>query len=96
MVNPVIRPPSGFRWCGHDLAMREFRISIEYEGEEFHSTPLSVRKDVRRSEITEELGWFEVRITADHTQDQGRRAIQRIQRALGRRGWRPERPTTHS
>ncbi|MGJ9405412.1 hypothetical protein ACHABQ_03695 [Nesterenkonia aurantiaca] len=96
LVNPVIRHPSGYPWFEPDLTITAFRVAIQYEGEEFHSTPHSVRKDVRRSEITEQLGWIEVRITADHMADQGRRAIQRIQRALLHHGWRPERPTTHS
>lgn len=96
LVNPVIRHPSGHPWFEPDLAIPEFRVSIQYEGEAFHSTPNSVRKDVRRSEITEQLGWVEVRITADHMEDQGRRAVHRIQRALSQRGWHPERLTTHS
>lgn len=95
LVNPVIRDPTGYPSFEPDLAIPEFRVSIQYEGEDFHSTPLSVRKDVRRSEITEELGWVEVRITADHMSDQGRLAVQRIQRALVQRGWRPESFTTH-
>jgi len=94
-VNPVIHHPSGYPWFQPDLAVEEFRVSIQYEGEEFHSTPASVRKDVRRSEITEELGWLEVRITRDHMEDKGRRAITRIQHALVQRGWRPRKlPTT--
>ncbi|MGJ9374041.1 hypothetical protein [Nesterenkonia sp. CF4.4] len=96
VVNPVIRHPSGFPWFEPDLALPEFRVSIQYEREEFHSTPLSVRKDVRRSEITEQLGWVEVRITADHMRDEGRGAILRIHRALVQRGGRPEKLTTHS
>ncbi|MCH8570184.1 hypothetical protein LSI54_02215 [Nesterenkonia sp. AY15] len=95
-VNPVIRHPSGHPWFEPDLAIPEFRVSIQYEGEELHSTPVSVRKDVRRSEITEQLGWLEVRITADHMGDQGRRGIQRIQCVLVQQGWRPENPTAHS
>lgn len=66
LVNRVIHHPSGNPWFEPDLAIPEFRVSIQYEGEEFHSTPNSVRKDVRRSGITEQLGWVEVRITADH------------------------------
>lgn len=95
-VNPVVRHPCGYPWFEPDLAILKFRVSIQYEGEEFHSTPLSVRRDVRRGEITEQLGWIEVRITAEHMADQGRLAIQRIQRALVQRGWRPGTPTTHS
>lgn len=96
LVNPVIRHPSGFPCFEPDLAIAAFRLAIQYEGEEFHSTPHSVRKDVRRSEITEQLGWIEVRITADHMAEKGRLAIQRIQQALIQRGWRPQSPTTHS
>lgn len=88
-VNPVIHHASGYPWFQPDLAVEEFQVSIQYEGEEFHSTPASVRKDARRSEIAEELGWLEVRITRDHMEDQGRSAVARIQRALAQRGWRP-------
>ncbi|MBE1514169.1 hypothetical protein [Nesterenkonia halotolerans] len=94
-VNPVIAHPSGYPWFEPDLAVEEFKVSIQYEGEDFHSSPASVRKDVRRSEITEELGWVEVRITQDHMADQGRLAIARIQRALLQRGWRPPHLPTH-
>jgi hypothetical protein len=48
-----------------DLAYQEARIALEYEGD-IHRTDQSVwRRDIRRREVVEDLGWRMVRVTAD-------------------------------
>lgn len=87
-VNTWIRDAFGNGVVQSDLSLREHRISIQYEGLEFHSSPEQMLKDVRRAELTEALGWVEVRITKEHMRDGGRHAVEKIRRALRRRGWR--------
>lgn len=88
-VNPLIGDRAGERLFRPDLAFFEFRVAVQYEGALFHSDPERVLKDVRRQEITEALGWVEVRITKDHMRNGGAAAIRKIRAQLMKHGWSP-------
>jgi very-short-patch-repair endonuclease len=40
-----------------DLGFEEERVAVEYDGEEFHSTPEQVAHDRRRREVVERHDW---------------------------------------
>lgn len=89
LVNPLIGDQYGERFFRPDLAFREYKVAVQYEGQLVHSDPRRVLKDVRRQEITEALGWAEVRITKEHMRNQGAEAVRKIRRKLIERAWRP-------
>lgn len=85
-VNDWLLDDCGRRVVQPDMVLRRWRLAIQYDGEDYHSGE-QMRKDVRRTELTEALGWKEVRITKDHMYDRGRPAIAKIERELRARGW---------
>lgn len=89
-VNAWLVDQQGRRVVQPDLALREWRLAIQYDGEDYHCGD-HMRKDVRRTERTEALGWVEVRITKDHMRNQGKEAIELITRKLRRQGWHQKR-----
>lgn len=88
-VNTWICDDTGGAVVQPDLSIKRYRIAIQYEGWEYHSNPEQMARDVRRQELTEALGWIEVRITREHMRNGGFEAIAKIRRALFRQGWRP-------
>ena len=74
-----------------DLAYPEYRVAIEYEGDH-HRDSGQFRKDVRRYERIQDVGWLVVRVTArDVPDDAGSTAsldtLERIAARLRARGW---------
>ncbi|GAA3059757.1 MULTISPECIES: hypothetical protein [Actinomycetes] len=86
-VNPQILDEAGRVVLEPDLAIDEYRIAIEYDGVEVHSEPGQVLRDVRRADRAEAMGWWELRITKDHSREQWRPGLLKIRRALRARGW---------
>jgi very-short-patch-repair endonuclease len=83
-----------------DLAYPEFRVAIEYEGDH-HRTPEQFRRDIRRYERLQDIGWLVVRVSAVDVPDDERDASRktdaasrettdRIAARLHQRGWRGE------
>ena len=48
-----------------DLALPEFRVVFEYEGEEHRTNRARFRRDIRRRELFEAANWRVLRVTAD-------------------------------
>lgn len=69
-----------------DLAYPEWKIAIEYEGEHHLTDPAQWAKDIRRQELLESLGWIVIRVTKDDLRDGGRVLVERVRRAIARRG----------
>ena len=69
-----------------DLRFPQYKVAVQYDGAP-HSDPLRIRKDVRRQEATEEEGWLQVVITADHMHSAAAPAVRKTVRALRSRGW---------
>ncbi|WP_150460661.1 type IV toxin-antitoxin system AbiEi family antitoxin domain-containing protein [Nesterenkonia ebinurensis] len=88
VVNPLIGDAHGEMFFRPDLAFTEFKVAVQYEGQLYHSDPERVLKDVHRQEVTEALGWVEVRITKEHMRNGGAAAIRKIRAKLIERGWR--------
>ncbi len=86
-VNPLICDERGRRCFRPDLALRKWRLAIQYDGAEVHSTAERVLLDVRRQETAELLGWTEVRITKDHMRSNGAGAVQKVLGKLRERGY---------
>ncbi|GAA1814096.1 DUF559 domain-containing protein [Nesterenkonia flava] len=86
-VNVLISDPSGRLLIRPDLVFRQWKVAVQYEGVDVHSAPERVLQDVRRQEVTEQLGWTEVRITRDHMRNRGRAAVLKVLAALRARGY---------
>lgn len=90
-VNAGLCDEHGNRVVQPDLSIWDYRLSIQYEGWEFHSDPQQILKDVAQQEHTEARGWIEVRITCEHMHHGGVAAIAKIVQSLPHQGWRPSR-----
>ncbi|MCP1412943.1 hypothetical protein [Paenarthrobacter sp. A20] len=72
-----------------DLAYREQRVAVEYEGEG-HSDPEQIVRDIAREEDYSRAGWTLVRISKRHMSNNARSAVAKVRRALEQRGWSPK------
>ncbi|TLQ00263.1 hypothetical protein FEF26_01470 [Nesterenkonia salmonea] len=86
-VNAWIYNAHGWAVVQPDMSIREYRLAIQYEGWEFHTDDDQMVRDIQRQELTEALGWVEVRITREHMRNQCGRAVEKIVRTLRRQGW---------
>lgn len=86
-VNAWLIDDAGIAVVQPDLSIPQYRVAIQYDSWEHHRDPGQMLKDIHRAELTEAIGWIEVRITREHLRDGGRRAIEKICRALRFRGW---------
>lgn len=80
-----------------DFAYPEYRVAIEYEGDH-HRTPEQFRRDIRRYERLQDIGWLVVRVSAVDVPDidddasreneaASRETTDRIAARLRQRGW---------
>lgn len=68
-----------------DMGWEEFKVAVEYDGDQHRTDRGQYRWDIRRLEMLERLGWIVVRVTAgDHPAD----IIRRVRAALARRASR--------
>lgn len=72
-----------------DLAYREQRVAVEYEGEG-HSDSQQIVKDIEREEDFSRAGWMLVRISKRHMTGDARAAVAKVRVALMDRGWSPK------
>lgn len=74
-----------------DLAYPDYRVGIEYEGDH-HRNPVQFRRDIRRFERLQDVGWTIVRVSAqdvpDDDEEATRETLARIAARLRARGWR--------
>jgi hypothetical protein len=74
-----------------DFADPDYRVAVEYEGDH-HRTPEQFRRDIRRYERLQDIGWLVVRVSAADVPDvdgsASREATDRIAARLRQRGWR--------
>ncbi|BCW70065.1 hypothetical protein [Arthrobacter sp. NicSoilB8] len=71
-----------------DLAYREHRVAVEYEGAG-HSEAAQVIRDIAREEDYSGAGWILVRISKRHMENDARAAVAKVRAALTSRGWQP-------
>jgi very-short-patch-repair endonuclease len=82
-LNGEIRLTSGKRTWG-DLVYRRFGTLIEFDGEQHRTRDRQWRRDVDRLNDLVEDGWLNTRVRND-----SRDHLQRLERNLRRRGWKP-------
>ncbi|WP_143588062.1 hypothetical protein [Tersicoccus phoenicis] len=63
-LNVVLVIPGQWRRVFPDLAFRQHRVCVQYDGAH-HADPLQHRLDIERTDLTVAAGWVEVRISAD-------------------------------
>lgn len=69
-----------------DLGYRVPKIGIEFDGEDFHSSPAQRAHDEARDARLRELGWIIIRIDAERLRTRPWSVINEIERALRSRG----------
>ncbi|MFC9561232.1 endonuclease domain-containing protein [Agromyces sp. NPDC056965] len=73
-----------------DLAYPEYRVGIEYEGD-YHRTTEQFRRDIRRYERIQDIGWSVIRVSARDVPDldsaASRETTDRIAARLRQHGW---------
>lgn len=62
-----------------DMGWEEWKVAVEYDGEQHRNDRRQYHSDIRRMERLQRLGWIIIRVTAeDHPQD----ILQRVRQAL--------------
>ena len=88
--NPTIR---GVRRSGRvDLLYVEFRVIVEYEGDQHRTDSKQWHKDIDRGEDFGAAGYLTVRVTKEHARHP-RTVVRRVYEALVLRGYRGSAPT---
>jgi len=73
-----------------DLAYPRARIAVEYDGEQFHTTPEQIHRDQMRREALRRAGWIVIVVTkADLSAASDQQWLVRLGHALRERGVRP-------
>jgi very-short-patch-repair endonuclease len=50
-----------------DMGWEDFKLAVDYEGDHHRIDRRQFNKDIRRAEAVTELGWVDLRITAEDT-----------------------------
>ena len=88
--NPWI---DGVRRSGRvDLLFRDFRVIVEYEGDQHRTDPKQWHKDIDRGEDFGGVGYLTVRVTKEHARHP-RVVVRRVHEALVARGYAGPVPT---
>jgi very-short-patch-repair endonuclease len=94
LVNPEVSTPGAERRLFGDLVYPDFRVIVEYDGEQHRTDPRQYAADVARLEALAVAGWFVVRVLAHDLRDPAA-LTGRIARVMHGRGWRPPRSELH-
>lgn len=86
-LNHVVKDAHGNHVSWPDLALPEWKIAIEYDGEH-HLKERQQSIDNDRNKLMARLGWTQLRITKEMIdQNEGKEAIALVRKALRARGW---------
>ncbi len=69
LVNEVVRGPDGTYVKRVDMLYPQYRIAIEYDGDQHRTDRTQWRDDVRRRRLLEALGWTVIVVVADDLRD---------------------------
>ncbi|TDH55120.1 hypothetical protein E2F47_10340 [Mycobacterium eburneum] len=83
---PVVKGPTPVAFL--DMGWKEFMVAAEYDGDQHRTDRASYRNEHWRREYVDELGWLVVRVIKEDRPDY---IIERVDRAMRRRGWHPDR-----
>ena len=73
-----------FAWL--DLGWEEYRVAVEYDGDQHRKDRRQYVKDERRMRRLAALGWIVIKVI---NEDDGDDVVRRVTDALRSRGWRP-------
>jgi very-short-patch-repair endonuclease len=65
-----------------DMGWEDYMVAVEYDGEHHRTDPLQYRKDIRRLEALERMGWIVIRVVAG---DDPAAILRRVRLALDSR-----------
>lgn len=88
-LNVEIVDRSGIRIATGDLVYREYRVLVEYDGEQHRTDEEQYHWDVDRLDRVMEEGWRVIRINKSHVRKRPASAIRKVRVALESRGWNP-------
>lgn len=86
-LNHVVRDALGRPVLWPDAAYREFKVSLQYDGQHHGGADQHLR-DIERQERSLAHGWLEVRISKHDLQGDRPAVVHKVHRALESRGWR--------
>lgn len=78
----VVRDEFGEFVARIDMGYREFKVGIEYDGEQHWNDPVQRAKDIERLARLAELGWVIIRISSDILRNRPRTFIEWVCQAL--------------
>ncbi|HLR27580.1 MAG TPA: DUF559 domain-containing protein [Ruania sp.] len=87
-VNPRIFAADGRFIAYGDLAYSEYKVLVEYDGEQHRTSDQQFGRDVARLNALIAEGWIVIRVTKAHWASRHEVSIPEIRRALESRGWR--------
>ena len=70
-VNEIVRDPDGRYVKRVDLLYPQYKIAIEYDGDQHRTDPAQWRDDIRRRRLLEDLGWIVIVVVVDDLRDPG-------------------------
>jgi hypothetical protein len=88
-VNGEILDGSGLKIAIGDLVFREYKVLVEYDGEQHRTDEEQYHWDVDRLDAIMEAGWRVIRINKSHLRSVPSPALRKITTALMAAGWRP-------
>ena len=90
LVAPGVATPEGV--LHPDLAWPQFKVLVEYEGDEHRTNARTFAFDIARFDTFVDADWSAVRCTSRDLYRRPRRVLETLARRLRARGWRPARP----
>ena len=88
-VNGVLRDGVGRFVARCDLVYREWRVVVEYDGDQHRTSRAQFERDVRRLEELAALGWRVVRVLSRDLFATPDATVLRVRTALRQGGWSP-------
>ncbi|MEV7604055.1 hypothetical protein AB0N65_01270 [Paenarthrobacter sp. NPDC089322] len=88
VLNHTVRDDFGRPVLWPDAAYRNYRISLQYDGQHHGGAEQHLR-DIERQERSLALGWLEVRISKHDLEGERPAVVHKVRRALQSRGWAP-------
>ncbi|MCK2212881.1 DUF559 domain-containing protein [Actinomadura sp. ATCC 31491] len=84
----------GDRHAYLDLGWEEFKVAVEYDGQEHHTSPSDRQRDTDRREELRRRGWRVIAVRRDVIPGQIADLLRHVANALIESGWRPAPETT--
>jgi len=69
-----------------DMGYPEWKVGVEYDGEQHFTNPDDYANDIERLEFLADKGWNIVRVSARQLRFERRQIVYRVRTALGRAG----------